>query len=85
MKVRMQDHLGKQRLRKSWPVYSLELEWIRANEIFEFKQRREAMVTSVTRVTESRKSSKNYSVLQGRQYRGSEYDTRHFCKYVKKT
>ena len=58
MKVRVQDHLGKQRLRKSRPVYSLELEWIRANGVFEFKQRREAMVTSVMRVTESRKSSK---------------------------
>ena len=56
--VRVQDHLGKQRLRKSWPVYSLELELIRANGLFEFKQRREAMVTSVMRVTESRKSSK---------------------------
>ena len=58
MKVRVQDHLGKQRLRKSWPVYSLELEWIRINGLFEFKKRRVAMVTSVMRVTESRKSSK---------------------------
>ena len=54
----MQDHLGKQRLRKSWPVYSLELESIRANGLFEFKQQREAMVTSVMRVKESRMSSK---------------------------
>ena len=58
MSLRVQDHLGKQRLRKSWPVYSLELEWIRANGLFEFKQRREAMVRSVMRVKESRQSSK---------------------------
>ena len=58
MNLRVQDHLGKQHLRESWPVYSLELEWIRANGLFEFKKRREAMVTSVMRVTESRKSSK---------------------------
>ena len=57
MNVRVQDHLGKQRLRNSWPVYSLELEWIRADGLFEFKQRREAMVASVMRVIESRKSS----------------------------
>ena len=49
--ARVQDHLGKQRLRKGWPVYSLELESIRVNGLFEFKQRREAKVTSVMRVT----------------------------------
>ena len=55
MSLRVQDHPGKQRSRKSRPVYSLELEWIRVNGLFEFKKRREAMVTSVMRVTESRK------------------------------
>ena len=64
MSLRGQDHLGKQRLRKGWPVYSFELESIRANGLFEFKQRREAMVTSVMRVKESRKSSNDYSGLQ---------------------
>ena len=58
MSLRVQDHLGKQRFRKSWPVYSLELESIRVNRLFEFKQRRKAMVTSVKRVIESGKSLK---------------------------
>ena len=77
MNVRVQDRLGKQRLRKSWPVYSLELEWIRVNGLFEFKQWREAMVTSAMRVTESRKSSKRLQCFTRNADQGSENDTRH--------